>query len=331
MYVKIMTESASSIKLDAKDRKILLELDTDATQSLSKIARKLRTSKEAVSYRIRQLEEKGIIQNYIAIYNPAKFGLTYYKLYLKFSHITEEKRKEVIDFVKKEKSFSWLASLEGSFDLMIGIHFPSVMDFDNYKDSLFSRFGSVFQSDAFAILTEGEAYPRQYIFGINNPMRKVFVFCNSTKKEALDNEDMKIIKAVSSNSRSRSTEIAELTGLTPRIVKYRKNILEKKGVIAGYKLFINYRKLKYILFKCLVKLQNTDKKRFHDLLLYARRHQNVIYWQKVLGEWDVELDIEVSSIEEFYEIANDIRYKFSDIVQKFDTLIVTEDMAVSHF
>ncbi len=317
--------------IDAKDRRILVELDTDASQTLKQVARKLRTTKEAVAYRIRQLEQKGVIRNYTAIYNPVKLGLAYYKLYIKFAHVTEEKKQAVIDFIKKRKNFGWLATSEGSFDLMIGTHFTSVVDFDRYKNELFTRFDSVFQRDSFAVLTEGEVYPRQYILGTKNPMRKVFIFCNPSAKEDLDLEDFRIIKALSLDSRTSLTEMARSLGLTERIVRYRKKMLEKRGVVVGYKLFIDYRKLGYMFFKCLVKLQGAGPKRFRDLLLYARQHPNVIYWQKVLGEWNIELDIEVSSIEEFYSIANDMRYKFSDIVQKFDTLLVTEDTAIPHF
>ncbi len=326
-----MAGRKQEIRLDSKDRKILLELDTDATVGLKEIARKLRTTKEAVSYRIRQLEEKRIISNYTAIYHPLKLGLMYFKLYLKFAHITEGKRKELVDFVRRERNFSWLASSEGSFDMMIGVHFPSVLDFDKYKNGLFSRFDSMFQRDSFAVLTEGEAYPRQYILGTRNPMRKVFQFCSPSSKEELDKKDLEIIKLLSANSRAPLTEIARSAGLTDKVVRYRKKMLEKKGVIVGYKLFIDYRRLGYTLFKCLVKLRGASPQRFHELLLYARQHPNVVYWQRVLGEWDVELDIEVSSMEEFYAIASEMRYRFSDIVQRFDTLLVTEDIALPHF
>ncbi len=326
-----MVKNIGRINLDNKDRKILLELDNDATQSLKQIARKLRASKEVVAYRIKQMEKSGIIRGYTAIYHPLKLGFYYFKLYVKFAHVTEEKWKEVIDFVKREKNFSWLATSEGSFDLMVGIHFPSVLDFDKYKNRLFSRFDRFFQKDSFAVLVDGEEYPRQYILGTKNPVRRVFQFCSASGKEKLDPEDFRIVQALSMNSRMPLSEIAKAAGLTDRVVRYRKRLLEKRGVIVGYKLFINYRKLNYILYKCLIKLQNADSKRFHDLLLYARQSPNVVYWQRVLGEWDVELDIEVPSIEEFYGIANDIRYRFSDIVQKFDTLLITEDIAVRHF
>ncbi len=323
--------SVGAAKLDEKDKRILLELDTDATQSLKQIARKLRTTKEAVSYRIKQLEEKKIISNYIGIYHMTKLGLTHYKMYIKYAHITDKKKRGIIDFLLKKKTFRWLASSEGAFDLMIAIHLPSIFDFEHFKDRFFSRFDSVFQKSSFAILTEAEAYPRQYILGGRNPLRKVFVFCSPSTKENLDIDDLKIIKALSMNSRASSNEIAKMTGLTDRVVRYRKSILKKKGVIVGYKLVVNYRKLNNLFFKCLIKLQNADEKRLHDLRSYARQHPNVVHWLRVLGEWDVELEVEISSIDEFYEISNEIRNRFSDIIQTFDTVLVTEEHFTEYY
>lgn len=325
-----MSGIAAGIRLDEKDRKILLELDTDSRQGLGQIAKKLRTSKEVVAYRIRQLERQNVIENYTAMYHPLKLGLMYFKLYIKLAHITEEKRREITEFISQKKNFNWLASSEGSFDLMIGVHFSSVLDFEKYRDELFRKFGGFFQKSSYAILTEGEAYPRQYIAGVKNPRRKVFLFCSPAERENMDAEDVAIVRALSLNSRAPITEIARNAGVTPAMVRYRKKFLEKRGVIAGYKVFINYRKLGHMMFKCLVKLESADDRRFHDLRLYARQSPHVIYWMKVLGEWDIELDIEVLSIEEFYRIAHEIRSRFSDIVQNFDTLLVLEDFAMPH-
>src|SRR3989338_524210 len=323
-----MEKTKPAHMLDEKDRRILLELDTDASQTLKQVARKLHTSKEVVAYRIKQMEKNEII-NFTAIYNSWKLGLIYFMIYVKFAHITEEKKQEIVDFVRAGRNFGWLALSEGTFDMMIGVHFSSAVDFETYRSELFSKFGRHFQRDSFAILTEGEAYPRQYIVTRKNPMRKVFKFTKPSEKEKLDTEDLRILKMLAENSRRPLTEVAKKLGMTERAVRYRKKLMEKKDVIVGYKLFMDSRKLGYKLFKCLIKLESANQKRFRDMLSYARQHQNVIYWEKTLGEWDIELHIEVSSLEEFYSIANDVRYKFSDVVRNFDTLLVTEDAPIS--
>jgi len=319
---------AEAVKLDEKDRKILIELDNDAAQGFGGMARKLRTSKEAVAYRVKQLEEKGIISSYVAVLHFAKLGLTYYRLYFKFSHISPEKRKEAVDFLLSQKNVAWLGSTEGSFDLIVVIGFDSVFGFEKFKNDLFLRFDRFFQRNSFAIYIEGEAYPRQYIAGKKNPMRKVFVFCSPAEKEPVDEEDYKILRAIAKNSRASSVEIAKITGLTDRIVRYRKAALEKKGVIVGYKLAINYRKLNYLFFKCLIKLQGLDEKKLHRMKLYARQHPNIIHWIKVIGEWDLELEVEAPSVEEFYRIASEIREQFSDVIQTFDAVLVSQEHAM---
>ncbi|MCX6815581.1 MAG: Lrp/AsnC family transcriptional regulator [Candidatus Aenigmarchaeota archaeon] len=322
--------NTSIIKLDEKDKKILLELDTDAAQSLKKIAKKLRTTKEVISYRIKQLEEKGIITSYIGIYHMTKLGLTHYKMNIKFSHITEEKKKEIIDYLLKEKRFLWLALSEGEFDLMFAVHMPSIFEFERFKDQLFSKFDSYFQRSSFAIMTEAEAYPRQYILGTKNPARRPFLFCEPVERVPIDEDDWKIITALSMNGHASSNEIAKMTGLTERIVRYRKSLLEKKGLIVGYKLVIDYRKLGNMFFKCFIKLQNANEKHLHSLRMYARQHPNVVHWLRVLGEWDLELEIEVPSVDKFYEISNDLRNRFSGIIQTLNTVLVTEEHLTRH-
>ena len=223
-----MLGNTGLVKLDEKDRRILLELDTDAKRSLKDIAKKLRTTKEAVSYRIKQLEQKGVITNYIALAHFAKLGLTHYKLYIKLRHVNSEQKKEIVDFISMHEGLGWLASCEGTFDLMLAIRFPNLFEFEAFKDSLFTKFGDSIQRNSFAVLTEAETYPRQYVLGERNPLRKAFVFCGPAEKVKMDGEDLKILKALSKNSRASAIDIAKETGLTERVVRYRRKSLEKR-------------------------------------------------------------------------------------------------------
>ena len=46
------------VELDLKDKKILFELDFDARQSYSEIAKKVRLSKQVVEYRIKKSRKR---------------------------------------------------------------------------------------------------------------------------------------------------------------------------------------------------------------------------------------------------------------------------------
>lgn len=61
--------------LDPLDRKILMELQQDASQSLDDIARKVGSSKTPVWNRIRKLREAGVIGRQTVLLDPESLGL----------------------------------------------------------------------------------------------------------------------------------------------------------------------------------------------------------------------------------------------------------------
>ena len=71
--------------LDKLDQKLLLELYKDARQSNAQIGKTLLCSKEVIQYRLKRLEENGIITKYIPIINFSRLGYTIYRLQIKFT------------------------------------------------------------------------------------------------------------------------------------------------------------------------------------------------------------------------------------------------------
>jgi len=315
--------------LDLRDKKILIELDNDATQPFNKIAKKLRLSHEVVAYRVKQLENRKIILSYNTLSHFAKTGMIHFKLYIKFGKISNDERKSIVDYLLQFNNVGWLATTEGIFDLMISIRFRNIYSFENFKDKFFELYDKHFHEVKFAILTEAETKPRYYILPQKSG-QVLFLHCDEADEEQLDNIDRKILSAIASNARDSYKSLATRTGLSERIIRYRRRELEKKNVIVGYKLKINYRKLNYLFFKCFINFRNFTSKRYSNFLSYVRMHPNIIYRLKILGSWDTELEIEVPSIEIFYDIANEIKDKFSDIIENFEASLVSQEHILVH-
>ena len=62
------------MKLDLKDRKILYELDSNARQSNSGIAKKVGLNKNTVNYKINRMTEEGIITGYYTVVDSSRLG-----------------------------------------------------------------------------------------------------------------------------------------------------------------------------------------------------------------------------------------------------------------
>ncbi|MDD9953171.1 MAG: Lrp/AsnC family transcriptional regulator [Candidatus Woesearchaeota archaeon] len=318
-----------SVKLDMKDKQILMLLDTDATLSYTAIAKKIRLSKEAVAYRVKQLEKKGIIVDYITLSHFAKTGLIHFKLYMQYTQIGKQEREEIISYLRTFTNIGWLASTEGSYDLMLSIRYETVHEFEAFKDEFFKRYDKYFRDVQFAILTEAETKPRMYVLP-EKAKHKLFMHCDAAQKEPMDKHDRSILNALSTNARAPYYELAKKTGLTERIIRYRRKEMERRGIIVGYKLAIDYRKLNYLFFKCFLSFRNMTDEAAQKLREYLRQHPNVIYWIKTIGPWDLEPEIEAPSVERFYEIVQELKDEFSDIVVRVDSTLVAKEHRIAH-
>jgi DNA-binding Lrp family transcriptional regulator len=316
--------------LDKRDRLILLLLDTDATTPLSEIAKRLKISKEAVLYRIRQLEARDIILQYVTLSHFAKTGRIHFKVYLQFNTIPSESKQEIIDYLSSAQEIGWLASTEGVFDLMFSIRFPTIFEFEDFKDVFCQKFDKFIQNMQIAILTEAETKPRYYLLP-EYPEKKVsFLHCDKSAAESLDEEDWKILHAIATNARTSSVELEKKTGITQRIIRYRRADLEKKGIIVGYKLAINYRKLGFLFFKCFITFRNLTNNQYLTLREYIRTSPNIIYWIKTIGSWDAELEIESASAEDYYALIGEIKSRFAPIILRIDSTLVSKEHIITH-
>jgi DNA-binding Lrp family transcriptional regulator len=90
-------------RLDLKDRKILYELDINSRQSFNELSKKVGLSKDSVIYRIKKLQDSGIIKHFHTVIDVGKLGFISFRLYLKLQNSTPQKEAEIIKFLKSQK------------------------------------------------------------------------------------------------------------------------------------------------------------------------------------------------------------------------------------
>ena len=90
------------LKLDVYDKRLLNELDRYSNISLVRLSKKLKRSKQFILYRMRRMEQEGLILSYNAIIDTEKLGYLTYRFYIKM-HNFNKKDKE--DFEKDITNF----------------------------------------------------------------------------------------------------------------------------------------------------------------------------------------------------------------------------------
>ncbi|MBN1646304.1 Lrp/AsnC family transcriptional regulator, partial [Candidatus Woesearchaeota archaeon] len=147
--------------LDLKDRKILYELDFDARQTDSEIAKKVKLSREVVNYRIGRLVKNGVIKNFVTILNHNALGYLAFRIYFKFRDVSPEKEEEIVGFL--EEKVAWLVRVRGNWSFNCMIFTTNIFELEKFINALKKRFQKNLIDIHFSLITKIYHYRRGYL------------------------------------------------------------------------------------------------------------------------------------------------------------------------
>lgn len=310
-----MANKTKTVDLDLKDRKILYELDLNARQSFSEIAKKLRLSKQVVQYRINRLIEQGVIAYFYTLLDTSKLGYTGFRVYIKLQDATPQKEKEILEYLMGSEYIWWLARVEGRWDLAAMVWFKNIYEFEEFWAEFLKKYRENVREELISIFTRLYHYRRSYLLGDVPDESKVEVVSRGPEVK-LDKKDWGILKVIVMNARMPSLEIGERLKLSPRVVSQRIKAMIKSGVIQGFRAMINLDVIGYSHYKVDINLH--DISRYGELLRFARLHPNITYVNKTIGGSDFEFDPEVRDRDEFHRIIDKMRAEFAGLIKDYE-------------
>lgn len=305
-------------KLDLKDKKILYELDINCRQSFNQIGKKVRLSKENVFYRIKRLEEEGIIQKYSTMVNLSKLGYINFRVFIKFQNATSLIEEKIRGLLEKEKIVGWFVAIEGNWDINLWIVCKNLEELSEFWSRFNSKYQSYIAKHELSLFTNITYFSKAYLLEKKNEYK--FRFVSVPKEEKLDKIELEILNVLAPNARISSVDVAEKLKISPRTVAKRIRELEKKGIIVGYKPLFDLSKLGYSYYKLHFKLHNLNKDKEKDFKNYIFEHPNIVYENEVIGGPDFEIDLQVENIEKLRNILKEIKDKFASIIQDYEVL-----------
>jgi len=141
---KTELDYGDKIKLDGKDKKVIEQLQTDASQSISQIARKTKLARNVVKYRIKRLKDNGVIRFYHAFLNPAKLGYPLYSYVIfSMSNISLEEEKKFVSYLTAHKNIVYVAKNSGKIDFTIGVLSRDYSEFDGILQDIRRHFSDL--------------------------------------------------------------------------------------------------------------------------------------------------------------------------------------------
>ena len=151
------------VKIDLKDRKILYELDLNSRQSLTAIGKKVGLKKDVVSYRIKKLEDEGIIKNYYAFIDTFRLGYLMFRIYLNFQYVTPKIREEIIHYFIDYKNSLAVHSLKTEIDLDVVVWVKDIFEFYQFWEKTLDLYEDYFSKYSISILTRAVIYKKSFL------------------------------------------------------------------------------------------------------------------------------------------------------------------------
>lgn len=314
-------------QFDAKDKKILYQLDVNARQSYASIGRKTGLSKDSVNLRVNKLMERGIIRHFYTMIDATKLGYISCRLFIKFQYDTPETEKTMVDlFVNKPYTW-WIGRIEGQRDLCLTIWARDTYEFYFIIKEVLSEYKWLIKDFIPGIYARFYQYRRAYLLGKETDDTKPVITCFRDIADC-DETDIRLLKIISTDARLPLVDIAHKLEVASDTVRQRLKKLMKKQVIQGFRAALNLRKLGYYWYKIRLDLENVAKT--GHILEYAHAHPNIVYAYQAIGGYDLELELEVESYEKFKEILNDIRGTFSADIRFFDHFLFSEEFKIAY-
>ncbi len=316
------------IKLDVKDRKILTLLDENARYTNSQIAKKVKLSKPAVEYRIQRLLKNKAIFEFYTVIDFTKLGYSQYKIYFKFQDVDLETENKIIDFWIKNKNSVWVAQVRGEWDLAVSILAKNNYEFGiNVSDFMnkFSKF--ILKKDV--LLTEyAPMYAREYL---SETKPSEFIYGIPSEIYELDETDKKILKALSIDARINIVDLSKKIKLSRDLINYRLKKLIKNKIIIQNRCYLNFENIGINLYKLILRTKNLDEKNEQRIKNFIAAHKKATQFLKLIGSWDLEIELETSGEDELYGILNEVRKEFSDLIRDFEILRIVKTIKYDYY
>jgi len=316
------------IKTDLKDRKILRYLEENSRESYGKIAKKVGLSKDSVRYRIKKLEDQGVIQNYKVVVDLKGMNYWAYHLFVRLNNPKTEIEEQYIKKLIKYPFVRAVIKFNGGYDYEIAMVAKNLDELETNMTKLYNGVDKYIQEGELLISVRplvSRVLPQNFIdFEVKLKRKK--------KREVkIEEKDLKILKVMSNNANIPTYSIAKKVGLSPETVSYHLKKMEEGGFIIKYVPAINYGALGYQVYAVLLRINSLYEDIERDLQNHLIEDKNTLWATKTIGKYNLMVYVCTKNVEELHETLNKIRDKFSERIKEYETLIAYEEYKYSYF
>ena len=301
------------------DNNLTFLYSENARMKIKEMAGLLRKSPQRLKYSIMQLENQNILNNLHCIFDYSYFGLLLFRVYFKGGYISEKDRYNTLKTLGENPYVTSVYELSGEFDLAVDMMSPNPSRFNKEL----KKMGSVIPTltDYKVILNVvTHVYPKSYLTtdeALSPPDRDTVVGGDRTVEKFTD-EEMAVMKYLFYNPQTRMTTLARKSGMNVKTAKSIIKNLKGRRIIKGFKYMLDTNKLEIHKYRLFLNLHNVTQEREKQLMDYLLHTKEVVQFNKTVGDWEMEVDIESPDKNRIRKLIMEIREEFKDLIESFN-------------
>ncbi len=143
-------EKFSGVKEQAfiseNDKKIHLVIAYEANLPIVEIARRAKLSVDIVKYRLKKLEQQGVINTFRLLLDMEKIGIYHYVILVRTRRATKEDESMINFWCTMHPAVMYITKRIGSWDYELNVAVKSIREFSGFVDAMRKQFPEIIES-----------------------------------------------------------------------------------------------------------------------------------------------------------------------------------------
>ncbi len=288
--------------MDKIDTDLLRILMQNSRIPITRLAKKLKISREVATYRLNKLKKDGVILNFVTEINIEKLGFVGAAVFI---NVKATRQKEFKQFLAETPFVSWVAELSGVWSFGLSIIGKTNKELDEKFLQIYNEFKDAIIDHRFMLHRKSSYYYEKY-FG---ELPKLIIE-KKYKYHKVDKKDKIILQELSKNARIDSVALSQKISLTAPAVAQRIKRLEASGHIEKYSIFIDISKLGLFQYSILIVNKNINEKL--KLVNYLTQNKSVSFLAEYVGDPFIEVGLFVKDPYKLRERLQQIEETYPD-------------------
>lgn len=310
------------IEIDEIDKRILFELERNARTADVTLAKIVKKSKDAVRYRIKNLEESGVITGYKTWIDFAKLGYRSDTLYITLLNLPEKKKRLIEEIMNNPRTY-WIGVAEGTWNIGVTFFIKNNEELLKIKNDLMSKYEEIILDCKVTSLVSVSVHEKNFLV---DEETKLTSFTQNVENTPIDDVAKKILRELYWNSKENVATIAYNLDTTVDIVRNRIKNLENDRIIIRYSAAIDYQKIGYEFHKAFIYLKKVDEEFDLKFKNYIQNSKIVINMVKQIAPWDIEIVLFTRNFSEYDKTIAEITKLFSKNIKKIESATMSTDI-----